>query len=187
MPTASRNSGAFTLFELIIVVILIGILYGVFINKMQKNEKGKASESVTLETLRKTLARFPAQRDRELICTEPCEGCAVYIDGHAVKMDKIPLFKQPPKVWEKDRYGQYRQIQFLPLTDSKRETTEVCFRYKLFRNGSGSNYIVQTDETHFYVFKPYMYPVRVYDSLNKASQTFDDRALLPTERRDYTY
>ena len=187
MPTASRNSGGFTLFELIIVVLLIGILYGVFINKMQKSSGGNIPESVTLETLKSTLALFPAVRKREVVCTEPCKECTVFIDGNPVKETTFSLFDTAPTVWKKDRYGQLKRVKFLPLYDPDSERKDVCFRYRLFRNGSGSSFIVQTDEKHYYVFKPYMQPVRSVASANAAADALDDRTLLPTERRNFNF
>ncbi len=186
MPTVSKSSRGFTLFELLIVVLLIAVLYGVFISKMSSSPK-KEAEKVTLETLKKTLDLFPAQRSRELICTDPCTHCRVYIDGSAVKGTEVALFKKEPTVWVKDRYGQFRQKTFLPLNDPEHGVKNVCFRYKLYRNGSGSSYIVQTDDKHYYVFKPYLHPVSVAETLTQAQEMFDTQSLLPTERRDYNF
>ena len=187
MPTVSKNSrGGFTLFELLIVVLLIAILYGVFISKMSSSPK-KEAEKITLKTLKKTLQQFPAQRARELICVEPCKQCNIYIDGAPVKDVDLPLFKTEPVVWVKDRYGQFQQKVFLPLDDPEHGAKDVCFRFKLFRNGSSSSYIVQTDDKHYYIFKPYLQPVTVTDTLAEAQKAFDTKSLLPTEQRNYNF
>lgn len=187
MPTALKNRRGFTLFELLIVVLLIAVLYGVFINKMEQRTAGTAPKEVTLETLKSALALFPAEREREVICTEPCKECTVFIDGNPVKEATFPLFDTVPTVWKKDRYGQLQTVKFLPLSDPDSGVKDVCFRYQLFRNGSGSAFIVQTDEKHYYVFKPYMHPVRSVASVDAAADAFDDRTLLPTEQRHFNF
>ena len=186
MSTAPKNRPGFTLLELLIVVVLIAILYGVFINKLQQRSPEQKTEKVTLQTLKETLSLFPAERAREIICTQPCKQCAVYLDGHKVKETDFPLFNTEPTVWKSNPFGQLREWEFLPLYDTNLSDEAVCFRYQLFRNGSGSNYIVQTDDTHFYVFKP-MRPVEIFSSLSDAQKAFDSTTLLPMEQRDYLF
>ena len=187
MPTAPKSRHGFTLLELLLVVLLIAILYGVFINRLQQRSPQDAAEKVTLQTLKETLSLFPAAQERELICTEPCRTCTVYLDGKAQKETAIPLFETAPTVWKTDRYGQWQAWEFTPLFDENQSSKPVCFRYRLARNGSGSSYIVQTDDKHFYVFKPYLEPVRLVASLPEAEKMLDISALLPMERRDYSF
>jgi prepilin-type N-terminal cleavage/methylation domain-containing protein len=187
MPTAPRNRRGFTLFELLIVVLLIAILYGVFINKLQLGSSKKRADEVSLVTLHKLLEQFPSERKREVICTEPCKECKVYLDDKPLDDVSFPLFLSEPTVWKADRFGQYQSVSFLPLNDPEHGVKDVCFRYRLFPNGSGSSYIVQTDERHFYAFKPFLYPVQTFSTLEAAKKMFDSEALLPTERRNYTF
>lgn len=186
-PTVPKSKSAFTLIELLIVVVLIAILYGVFISKLQQRTPKDAAQSLNLFTLQKTLGLFPAEQQRSLVCTEPCTSCSIYLGDKALEGTEIPLFNTPPVTWRQDRYGQYFKTEFTPVIDPEHGTTNVCFRYELFRNGSGSSYIVQTDDTHFYAFKPYLHPVRLYASINDAKTAMDSEALLPTELRNYDF
>jgi len=185
MPNASKSSPAFTLFELLIVVALIAVLYGVFIQRLQN--AGKADARISLETLPQLLDSFPEGIRREVICTEPCKECRVYLDGKAVEGSPFPLFAQSPTVWTKDRYGQMQQQSFSPLYDPDHGTKEVCFRYRRFRNGSGSHYIGQNGETSVIRFPAYLLPVRTFATLEAAEAADTDETLLPTEARRYTF
>jgi hypothetical protein len=170
-----------------IVVVLIAVLYGVFISRMTQSPKKNRQESVTIETLKQLLEAFPASQKREIICLEPCTECRIYLDGKAVKGTSLSLFNAPPAVLVRDRYGQFVPKRFLPLDDPKNGIKDVCFRYRLFRNGSASSYIVQTESRAFYLFRPYLYPVKRVDSLEDAVAAFDTEKLLPTERRNYNF
>lgn len=170
-----------------IVVMLIAVLYGVFISRMSTKGPEDLKDAVSLKTLKTFLLQFPAEKSRELVCPEPCKTCRVYIDGSEVQNLEIPLFKSEPFVYVRDRFGQYRQKTFLPIYDENEDATNLCFRFEVFQNKSSSHYIVQADDTHFYVFKPYMAPVSETDTLDAAQQAFDSEPLLPTEQRNYTY
>lgn len=185
MPNASKNRTAFTLFELLIVVVLIAIIYGVFIQRLQS--VGNPEARITLQTLPQLLDTFPEGLRREVICTEPCKECRIYIDGEAVKGDAFALFAQSPVVWVKDRYGQMKEKNFLPLFDPDHGTKEVCFRYRRYRNGSGSSYIVQNGETSFVRFPAYLSAVETFSTLEAAEGAESHEALLPTEARRYTF
>lgn len=187
MPTVPKNRHGFTLFELLIVVLLIAILYGVFINKLQQNAPKEQREQVTLTTLKKLLSQFPVQHEREVICTEPCKECRIYLDGHPLEEGELTLFETPPTVWRPDPYGAYQPVTFSPLLDPRHEAKQVCFRFSLFRNGSSSSYIVQTGEKRYLVFRPYLFPVTEYASLDDARESVDSEALLPTEQRQYDF
>ncbi len=187
MPTASTNRHAFTLLELLIVVVLIATLYGVFINRMSQSSARESTDGITLKTLQKRLGEFPAGMKREIVCTRPCKACRIYLNGTPLKEGRFSLFDAPPTVFSRDRFGQLRPVTFMPLRDEEGVSREVCFRYELFRNGSGSSYVVQTDEKHYYIYKPYLFPVRVVASLSEAQKAFDTEALLPTERRNYNF
>ncbi len=170
-----------------IVVVLIAVLYGVFINKMSTRSVKDKTQQTTLKTLGALLQNFPAAQRREVVCLEPCTECSVHLNGKALKETAFTLFKQPPTVLVRDRFGQFVSKSFLPYEDPKSGVKNVCFRYRLFRNGSQSSYIVQTDARTFYIFRPYMYPVEKVDSIETAQAAFDSEKLLPTERRNYDF
>lgn len=187
MPIVQKNSSGFTLFELLIVVVLIAILYGVFINRLQLQTTKVSTGQVTLANLHTLLEQFPAERRREIICAEPCKTCSVALDGKVVKSSDFSLFNKAPVVWKPDRYGEYKTMHFSSLIDPEHGTTDICFRYRLFRNDSASSYIVQADDTHFFVFKPYMDVVKTYATLDDAKNAFRDESLIPTEQRNYNF
>ncbi|WP_345985131.1 prepilin-type N-terminal cleavage/methylation domain-containing protein [Sulfurimonas sp. HSL-1656] len=188
MPSASSSRRGFTLFELLLVVLLIAVLYGVFINKLSTG-KGPADgkDTVTLETLRDYLSRFRPQRgDVTLVCPEPCETCSVFIDGKAVEGADISLFKQEPTVYRRDRYGQFEPYVFLPVRRGETDTVNVCFAFTLRDNDSSSSYIVESGEL-YYLFEAFGEPVRRFETLDEAAEAYSRKALIPDDKRVYDF
>lgn len=183
MPSVSSSKRAFTLFELLLVVVLISIIYGVFVHKLTK--KSTASDlKFSLSTIKQDLQTIPFKKKLEFICIEPCEECYIYVDKHLIKQDPIKLFKESPKVYRPDSFGQIQNIEFLPIEIKENELSNVCFRYELFGNGSSSHYAVEYG-SKYYLFDPYMYDVKEAESLSDVSIFFDVSKLLPTSQQDY--
>lgn len=184
MPTAS-NSRAFTLFELLIVVLLIGILYGVFVHKLTRPPVAN-SDKLTLKNIKSFLSDFSFKRKAEIICLEPCKTCNVYLDGKKAKTDEFSLFKSAPNVYFPDNFGQVRTISFLPISDKNGAINNVCFKFSLFNNKSSSHFAVES-EGKYYLFNPYMKNVKESKSFSDLSAFFDNSTLLPSDKRDYDH
>ncbi len=184
MPTVS-NSKAFTLFELLIVVLLISILYGIFVHKLSKPPQEK-TDQLNLVNLKSFLLDIPYKKKIEVICLEPCKECNIYIDNKKTKNDAFSLFKSHPNIYFPDTFGQVRTISFLPILDKKDAINNVCFKYSLFNNKSSSHYVVE-DDGIYYLFDPYMKKVQTSKSFSDVTSFFDNSKLLPSDRSDYDH
>jgi prepilin-type N-terminal cleavage/methylation domain-containing protein len=182
MPTVS-NSKAFTLFELLIVVVLIAILYGIFVHKLTRPPE-KKTEQLTLVNLKKFLMDIPFKKKIEVVCLEPCKECNIYIDGKKSKSDSFSLFKKNPNIYFPDKFGQLNTIRFVPKLDKKGSINNVCFKFSLFNNKSSSHFAVE-DDGKYYLFDPYMRDVEITKSYSDVSKFFDKTELLPSDTRDY--
>ncbi len=187
MLSVSNSKKGFTLFELILVVLLIGIIYGIFVHKLSQKDKKESAEGIVLETLKPFLESFEPTDKAELRCFTPCETCYVFRDGKQVEDLELPLFKSTPNVYENDAFGQLQRIEFMPIEEKKSKAIkDVCFEYTLYQNHSSSNYIVEYAKK-YYLFEAYLKPVSVFESLSEATAAFDIAPLLPTERRNYNF
>jgi prepilin-type N-terminal cleavage/methylation domain-containing protein len=184
MPTV-LNSKAFTLFELLIVVLLIAILYGVFVHKLSRPKQADL-DKLTLTNMKSFLSDLPFKNRAEVICLEPCKECFVYLDGKKTILEPVQLFKSTPKVYFPDNFGQVRTISFLPILDKNSAINDVCFKFSLFSNKSSSHFVIE-DDKKYYLFDPYMNPVKVTNSFSDVTAFFDNSSLLPSERRDYDH
>jgi len=177
------NKQAFTLFELIIVVILIGVIYGVFVDKL--STKPHQKNTITLPTLKESLERFAFKKSAQVVCGKECKQCYVYIDGTKVE-EAFELFTSEPAVYTLDETGRQKSLTFTPRFDKEGKMEETCFEYRIFKNGGADTYIVAHEDI-FYVFKTLEKKPTLFTSMNEAVEYFDYKALLPLLISDYQH
>jgi prepilin-type N-terminal cleavage/methylation domain-containing protein len=184
MPSVKSNKRAFTLFELLLVVVLIAVIYGIFVHKLSRTSETANLDKLSLSNLKKELSNLPFYDKAELICLEPCESCEIYLDDKPIKQEVISLFKVSPNVYKNNRFGQMEHVRFMPIAIKENELRDVCFRYTLYRNGSGSHIAVEHN-SKYYLFDPVKYSVQVTSSISDVERFFDVSELLPTSTQDY--
>lgn len=168
---------SFTLFEIIIVIILISVLYtfaiGSFTSKSKKN-----LHTITLMNLKTELLKFEYEKTIEIQCVEDDLSCFVFSDG--VKQDdKISnLFHEQPIVY---KYNQNQdKIEYTPLELEEMERYNIVFKYSCDNYGKCSEFIVE-DGDDIYIFndiklKPikYKYLGDIDDYFNKKIEEVKD-------------
>ena len=179
MKSALKNS--FTLIELLIVILIISLVYGIFVQKISSKEHRLKIEGI--KNLRALLQQYDFNESAKIICIEECMKCGIYIDGK--KQQDIELFTKPVRVYDFDIHGILVQKEFVPIFQ-KDEPQEVCFAYALYPNGSASSFIVQ-EGNKYYVLYAYAKPTQVVDSLDKASELYDQSDWIPTDSSEYNF
>ncbi len=182
MRNASNNKG-FTLIELLIVILIIGLIYGLFVSNLNKK---KDVEGITLLNMKTTLLQQPFKQKSEIICFEPCEECFIYNDNEKTDIAPFSLFQGVPKVYKKDQFSQLQPYTFLAFLDAQEKPQDVCFRFSVFENKSSSYYLVEANK-QFYLFHPYLKDVEVVPTFSDAKKLLDLHEILPREHRDYDF
>ncbi|MRJ03244.1 MAG: hypothetical protein C6I05_07330 [Epsilonproteobacteria bacterium] len=180
MKTVSKSS--FTLFELLVVILIISIIYAIFVERLSTKEETIKSQG--LQGLPSLLTGYPKDRKVELVCTDNCRRCFIYLDGNRSEEIDSP-FTQEVAVYDYDIHGLLSQLHFTPIFDGSGAPQEVCLRYSLYPNRSRSSYILQHGE-RFYIYFPYLRPPATADSLQEAGELLDPSQWIPTESSEYT-
>jgi len=167
------NRNAFTLFELMIVVLIIGIVYALVLGHFDPKQRIKV---FSLSSLRDTLSQIHHEGQRiDLVVYGKCKKTAYFINNELqekMKVDISDTIFQDLKVYKSDPFGHEREISFTPVIINDR-LEPVCFKYTIYPNGSGSNYIVfKKSEEKYYIFPPYFEDVNSTDSLEEALALF---------------
>jgi len=169
--TVKHAKNAFTLFELMVVVMIIGIVYALVLGRLDPKQHMKI---VRLDSLRDVMMQKHKEGQRlDLVLYDHCKKSALLVNGDLQEKMKInlkPELFQDITVYKSDPFGHERKISFPPrVIDEHLEP--VCFQYTIFPNGSGSSCIIAQNEK-FYIFPPYFEDVNVTESLEEALALF---------------
>lgn len=168
----SFKKNGFTIIELLIVVLIIGLSYSLVISKIpQQKEKVKG-----LLTLREDLLNLKEKNYADfldLVCYEEnCNKCVIYLDGSKTPEDlELNLFTQKPKTYIFDDNGYLNEKQFGDNT---------CFRYGISSNDSGSSLFVEYNK-EYYILYPTIKKTEKYTDYDQALKSYDPKEYVPTE------
>ena len=147
---------AFTLIELMIVIVIIGVVYTLAITKIKAPMK-KTAQKPTLLTLKSYLLGFMQDGKKvSLVCDDACKECTIYRDDK--KLSTIESFVDESV--ESYRYDFFLGAVALP----KRES---CFHFSVDRDGVSDQVFVLYKEKA-YDYMNYFEKPKVYDSLEDA-------------------
>jgi len=163
---------AFTLIELLLVVVIIGVIYGLVINSMQRINDKEAN--LGFESLPSFLEGFYQQNRVSFTCIDNCKKCAVYVDGEKVK-DVEPFMKKERQLhfWYFDANVGTQELRFTPIFDEDDREFDVCFTYEIFKDGSRSEMIVETQKQSYDYRGPFR-KVGRFSSLQELEESRQD-------------
>jgi len=147
---------AFSLLELMIVIIIISLAYGLVFSSMGKREQ--APRALEAGNLKSTLFGQGLYHQRsELFCLDKCQRCYLYRDGEtskyegALALDRITAYTMGGS-------GKLEKLDFGRYQDHP-----VCLRFQLYANGSSSKIVLKSDKGIYFV------PAMFGDTLKVAS------------------
>jgi len=158
---------AFTLFELMIVVVLIGVIYALVLSNFNTKKKVRI---LKVANIKEALLPFWSKGKRlDFYLYDRCQKSALFInetyqeeiepDISNAEFDKIEVYKL-------DYRGESQKQEFIPIMIEKK-LHKVCFQYTLFPNGSSSSFILKKDKL-YYIFYPYFQDVNTSEDLGEA-------------------
>ncbi len=155
---------AFTLIELLIVIMIIGVVYTLAIGNFQRI--GDETQKVTLESLKKYLQQFPHAKNAKLLCLDDCSKCQVLLDDE-VEATLEDFLDESVKVYRYDFLQGVFEVQKEVYFNQEGVEEDVCFSYAVDKNGVGEQVFIEFQEK-VYDFSPYLEAVKVYPSLEEA-------------------
>lgn len=155
---------AFSLIELLIVVLIVGIVYTLAISGFDniKNAKPKP----TLLNLKSYLSKVEHKKDVKLLCLDSCENCIVFVDGELNEKfsDEFDGFlDNSVKVYNFNVNTGLQVIQESVFFNSEDVSEEICFSFKIDKKGVGDQVIVEY-ENYVYDFTNHLGGTKKYES-----------------------
>lgn len=165
---------AFSLFELLIVIILISLLYSIFVPKLSFEQK--QNTQITIMTLKSYLLNQTFEEELTFSCLEDNLECYVHADGKLLTSKTIKgLFKTIPDVYSYDK--KMRRLRFSDLKFDTFEDFKVIFSLRFNKKGLHNEVVVETDNGVF-VLSNITSNAKRFDYLN---DVLEDMQLLENE------
>ncbi len=153
---------AFSLIELMLVVVIIGIVYALALSSFKPPDK-QGVELFTLNTLPDYLRENFVLSDAKIVCFEPCGKCNVMVDG-AWQQEEVELFDSSDvKSYTLDLDGFALEKEFVPY-DKEDGYRKACFVLHKRPNGSMESIVLEKNKRFIY-YKAGYEEAKEYESL----------------------
>jgi len=173
---------AFTLLELLIVVVMMGVVYALVFFIPSAN----LSSSIRLkDDFRTRLKPYASKSPAELICYDDCRRCAIF--SNRQKIAEIPntFFSSQAKTYRFDAMGEFKPIRYNDqLIDEKFQN--VCFSFTLYPNGSSTQLFLKNERNITY-FPSYFGIKREFSTVEEAKNSVYALPTYPTSVDSYYY
>ncbi len=150
---------AFSLFELLVVIAVIGAIYLLAFNSLTPSAKKEKNLDI------KGMKEFLTQKygvGIELICIEGCQRCYIKSNEEMKEIEQTFGLKENLDVYFIDNNYREFRIEFDDFADN-----EVCLKYKISKKGVSEPQIIQNGDT-FYTLPSFIGSVRGFESMNDA-------------------
>ena len=142
---------AFSLLELLIVIVIIGVVYTLAITNLSMPTKERAQPS--LATLKEYLLHYSDKRHTLTLRCESCDSCMLYSNNKLLKT--IPPFFD--KTIERYSYD--------PFMGAVAIEDPYCFTFSITPHGVAEQIFVRYQE-RVYDYTPYFAGTQTYDSID---------------------
>ncbi|SFV70797.1 hypothetical protein MNB_SM-5-1489 [hydrothermal vent metagenome] len=156
---------AFTLIELMIVIVIMGVVYTLAINNFSRLNSD-STQKLRLENLKEYLGSLKYSKSARVLCLDNCANCGIYLDGNKTK--SIDGFVD-------DSVKTYRYDNSYGFIEQKQKTffnadgveENICFSYTLDNNKIGDQVLIEY-KNKFYDMTTYLQKTPVYKSMQAA-------------------
>lgn len=152
---------AFSLIELLIVILIIGLLYTLSVDNFKQIDK--AGEPVSLKNLKEYMLKQDFNNTAEVKCTNSCLSCSLHIDSN--QTTEIDSFVDNSV----ELYRYDFSFGMIPIEQEHK----VCFSYKINKKGAGEQMFVKY-KNKVYNFSNYFTPIKTYETLSQARKAQDE-------------
>jgi len=158
---------AFTLLELIIVVLIIGVVYTLVI--VNFNDKKTNQRSINLSNLQAHMRGLKYEESVKFVCMDDCSQCEMIVDGNKTEQYDGILDKSV-KMYRFDQNNALVATSSDTYFNKNGVREDVCFSYSIDKAGIGDQILVAY-KNKVYDFGDFINGTKVYDSLANASDT----------------
>ncbi len=174
MSKIKKDKKAFTLIEMMVVVILIGIIYSLVLT----HGKAKKKEMILFEEspFKALLLPYWNHSKVSLVCINHCKKCYIYNQNLSLvaKDIKLPVsYEDIDAIYTFATNGDIRKADFVQL-DKQKSDESVCLRYDLYPNLSSSELFIEEKNATVLYMPAFFDKVVTFASIEDAKNYFED-------------
>ena len=162
---------AFTLIELLIVIVIIGVVYTLSISNFERLTEKEAPQ--TIATLKEYLNDMNHTKSAKILCLDDCSSCDIYIDDNKTDMKLEDFLDDSVKTYRYEFSYGYVEVEQDVFFNVEGMEEDVCFSYEIEKNGVGDQVLVEFKEK-YYDLSTYFENTVVYNSLEEAQEIKED-------------
>ena len=158
---------AFSLIELLIVIVIIGVVYTLAVTSFAK-VSDKATQ-VSLVNLREYLQSLEHEKSVKFLCLDDCSSCDIIVDGEideTLKGSFDNFIDSSIKVYRYDSYQGVAQITNEIYFNSEDVEEDVCFSYTVDVKGIGEQVFVEFNKK-VYDYSSYFGTTPIFNSVEE--------------------
>ena len=161
----------FSLIELLIVVLIVGIVYTLGITNFNSLKEAKIKPS--LLNLKNYLSSLKYEDKVELICLDRCRSCNIYIDGEINETKSVSFdsfLDSSVRVYKYTIFEGLQEKAKEIYFNSEGSSEEICFSYSLDKRGRGEQVFVEY-KGKVYDFTNYLTKTTEFTSIDEAQES----------------
>lgn len=139
-----------TLFELLIVMIVVGIVYSIGLFTLKKEKI--TSSTLSLTTLKSSMKALEHSSEIWMVCDKSCQECRVFSADKKLITTFHLQSEGTPIRYGFDRFGELKALGSI-VTRTGGALRQGCFELSLYPDGTLSPLILKSKFT-FYVYTP---------------------------------
>lgn len=155
---------AFSLIELMIVIMIIGVVYTLVISKLKSVNEEKITPSF-LHLKEYLLREAKDAKSVTIRCFDDCKECAIYSDDTKIK-EIESWFATPPSIYRYDALQGAVAAQEQVFFNSEGVEESLCFSFSVARDGISEQVIILDKERAYDYRDPFSMQARVYEQLS---------------------
>lgn len=175
-----KQRKGFTLFELLIVIFIVLLLYMLVFSYLENAEK--KPEPLTPLTLKSTLQESGLLVGHTtLLCVDKCKKCYLKhgLDGDFKAYEEKLDFKEL-EVYTIDREDELQEMEYGRFDDLK-----ICLSIDFYPNGSSTKMILKNPDGSAYYLPSYFGTPQRFDAIEDAKTYWLEEALLVSKEGDF--
>ncbi len=173
---------AFSLMELIVVILLLGIIFSLILTNF--NTKKNTAKIPDLADLQHRLQKLNLQENSVFyIYGNQCDKNLIKNDLETYDNPIKISFDKESQTYELDNDAKISVVDFGDETIEKKEQ-HICFKLNLAKGKFTNKYILKSNHKIF-LFQPFFQQIKTYDTLEQAKEAYRQNDLIPLSEDDY--